>query len=393
VTAVVAGVGVTRFAARSRHSEAALAMTAITRALADAGLGPRDVDGVVRFDRDAVWEFDLTGGLGVRDLAFYDAVPSGPGSAPALLRLAAMAIATRRARVVVAYHAQNPLARGGGPGIFGDRLDAAVPFQTPFGIDGAVHAAALLVRRHLHAHRMPPAALAEIAVRSRRNAARNPRAIVRQLLSRAGYRRSAYVAEPIRTVDCAPPSAGAVCLVVTSGERARDLRRPAVHVLGSAQLVLPSWRQLDDWFRPGRAVAFRRARRALFGGAGVVPRDVDVACLYDVPAPLVLLGLEAWGLSGQRAVLNPHGGQLCEASLAGVNDLAEAVRQLRGEAANQVRGARVALVAGSPIESTSAVLLGTPTLSARRRASDRSRGSLPAASPRRPSASRPRPGR
>ena len=111
VTAVVAGVGRSRFSRRSGATEMSLAAQAIAAALRDAKLAPRDVDGVVRFDRDALWEYDLPGVCGVTNLGFYNAVPAGPGGAPALLRMAAMAITEGLASVVLCHHARDGVAR------------------------------------------------------------------------------------------------------------------------------------------------------------------------------------------------------------------------------------------------------------------------------------------
>src|SRR5581483_4270568 len=139
-SAVVAGIGATRFAVRSRASEAALAVRAIAAALSDAGLGPADVDGVVRFDREAVWEYDLAFALGITSIGFYNAVPFGAGAAPALLRLAALAIGEGLASVVLGWHARS--RRATLPPLVG-----AEQFQVPFGLDGTAAVCALLFRR------------------------------------------------------------------------------------------------------------------------------------------------------------------------------------------------------------------------------------------------------
>jgi len=125
------------------------------------------------------------------------------------------------------------------------------------------------------------------------------------------------------------------------------------------QAAVPSvTRHLPEWFarRPLETIA--RAAREMFRRARVRPGDVDVACLDAAASPLALLARRLYRV--ERARLNPHGGQLCEAALDGANDVVEAVRQLRGDASSPVRGARVALVAGSLLEPTSAALLAAP---------------------------------
>src|SRR5262249_27781280 len=156
--------------------------------------------------------------------------------------------------------------------------------------------------------------------------------------------------------------------VVSALERpGRPWRKP-VRVLGSMQAGIPSAsRHLEAWLASRRQGAVRAAARRLYREAGVRPAAVGGARRYAAPgAPRLRApdhsGLGDRGVAGlpRRPRVNPHGGQLAEAALDGINDLLEAVRQLRGEAASQVRGARVALVAGSPLEPTSAVLLGAP---------------------------------
>jgi len=328
--AVVVGVGQSRFSRRGGPTEHALAAQAIRAALRDARLAPSDVDGVVRCDRDALWEYDLPGVASMPALHFYNAVPLGPGSTPALLRMAAMAVTQGLATTVLCHHARD-----------GARRATPAP---------AVEAG-WLARRH----RVDDAAIARVTLAHRRAAARNPKALHRGLLTASDRRKSPYVAEPLRAVDLAVPASGAVVFVVTSAERAR--RRP-VRILGSMQAAVPSLaRHPSEWFARNPLDEIAAAARGMFRDARLRPADVDVACLNADASPLVPLALRVYRVSGAR--VNPHGGQLAEAALDGVNDVAEAVRQLRGDAASPVRGARIALVTGSLLEPTSALLLAT----------------------------------
>lgn len=361
-TPVVVGVGTTRFASRSPSSEASLGVAAILAALRDAQLAPRDVDGVVRFDREAVWEFDLTAGLGVRRLDFYNAVPFGAGSTPALLRMAALAIRQSLATVVVGWHARNRLPALPPP-------ESGAQWQVPFGVTAPSQAVALLTRRHMTTWGLGEDAIARASTLLRRHAARNPRALRRRPLTRAAHRRSPLVADPLRRADVAAEAAGACAFVVTSLERARDLPRRPVRILGSAQaLVPPAATQLGAWLGDGRERAMDGAAAALWRDARVRPSDADVVFLHDAASPLVPIGVEDWGLcprgegaafvAARRPVVNPNGGQVGEAALDGINNLVAAVEQVRGTARPQVSGVEVALVAGSALEPTSAVVLG-----------------------------------
>jgi acetyl-CoA acetyltransferase len=188
------------------------------------------------------------------------------------------------------------------------------------------------------------------------------------------------IAEPIRLFDCSLENDGAAAVVVTTLERARDLRQPAVRVLAQVQYGAPIHVQLSDFFattpaygeRDGGAVA---AARDLFGDAGVNRGDVDVAMVVEPFTCAVPLALEQYGFCGRgdggpfvasgatrwpdgALPVNTHGGSTAEAFVHGVNHLPEAVRQLRGTACNQVAGAEIAFVCGAISDPSGAVLLG-----------------------------------
>jgi hypothetical protein len=141
------------------------------------------------------------------------------------------------------------------------------------------------------------------------------------------------------------------------------VRHAAVRVLGSLQAAVPSAeRHLAAWLASRDAGVVRDAARRMFDEAALRPDDVDVACVYARPAALVGFALADLAVpnSDGRPRVNPHAGLPVAIGLDGVDDVLEAVRQLRGDAVRQVSGARVALVASSPLEPTSATLLGAP---------------------------------
>ena len=279
MTAVIAGIGRTPFTTGADVSATALAAEAIRAAVDDARIAWEHVDGVVRFDRVALWEYDLPGVMRLPALHYYGAVPDAPGSGPALVRLAAMAVTLGLASIVVGYHAR------------------AEP---------------------------RPALPAEVAD---------------------------VVGDEIES----PATQGGCAFVVKADG-------PGVRVLGSMQAAIPSAvRHFDAWRASRHAGAVRAAATRLFADAGLTPRSVDVTCVYAHPPGLVELTLADHGLAGLTAdQINPHAGSPDAAAVDGLDDLLEAVRQLRGDAANPVAGARFALVAGSPLEPTSSVLLGAP---------------------------------
>jgi acetyl-CoA acetyltransferase len=219
-----------------------------------------------------------------------------------------------------------------------------------------------MARRHMELYGTTSRDFAEIAVTTRRHAILNGRAIMSTPLSIEDHQSSRLIADPLRLYDCSLESDGAAAIVVSSAERARDLRQPRVVVLGVGEghPESPSAiTQRRDLTRLGTAVAARRA----FGMAGVTPEDIDVAEIYDCFTYIVLCQLEdlgfcakgeggafvrdgALGLGG-RLPTNTHGGLLSQAHMVGMNHVVELVRQLRGEAgAAQVVGAELGLVTG-----------------------------------------------
>jgi acetyl-CoA acetyltransferase len=218
------------------------------------------------------------------------------------------------------------------------------------------------------------------AVAQRFHASRNPDAIMRDAITLDDWRASRPIADPIRLFDCSLENDGAAAVLVTSLERARDLRQPAVSVLAQVQYGAPIHTQLCEFFATTAAFDERSsgavsASRRLFAHAGVTPSDVDVALIVDPFTVAVPLALEQYGFcergdggpfieSGATRwpegalPVNTHGGSNGEAFVHGVNHLPEAVRQLRGTACNQVDGAEVAFVCGAISDPSGAVLLG-----------------------------------
>lgn len=321
MTPVVAGIGEVRGTGASAPSAHALTAGAALAALRDAGLRIEDVDGVVRFDRVAAWEYDFPGVLRVRRLDWYAALPVGAGSAPASVGMAAMAVAQGRASVVLGWHARQSIA---------GRAAGVPPHAHGPETLGDLHStAAVVLRRWKYEHGVPDAALA-VACR--------------------------------RAADRAPLPAGAGAFVVAAAERLEPGRRPRVPVLDWIQVALPNaGRDLVSWFAPRYQRALRRSAAAFWRRNRLDPGAVGVAFLHADPPPLVLPGLEAWGFAPpgrwpRRPRVNPSA---LSGGLDGIHDVLEAVRHLRGDASMSRRRPRLAFVAGSLLEPTSAVLLGS----------------------------------
>jgi len=400
--ACLVGIGETRYAkwgGIADTSEYQLAMAAIQAAVADAGLTLDDVDGLASFADDRNDATFAAADLGLPELRYATMswLPGG-GWACAAIANAAMAVETGACEVVVVYRSlcQGQFHRfGQGPGgrpargparVAGPRrartlLDAHLGFTMPFGMFSPPIAYAMVLQRHMHRFGTTVEQMGRVAVTTRAHAARNPRAVMgTRPMTMEDYMASRLVSEPFRLFDCCLENDGACAVVVTTHERAVDLARAPVEVLAGAQgtprgfghgqysnVSMPD----DDYTSAGaRTVAGR-----LWARAGLGPRDIDVAQIYDHFTGLVLLSLEDFGFCGRgegggfaesgalawpdgALPTNTHGGSLSEAYIHGLNHVVEGVRQLRGESTCQVEGAETCLVTSAAGVPTSALVLG-----------------------------------
>jgi acetyl-CoA acetyltransferase len=380
--AAIVGIGATEFSKDSGRSELRLAVEAVRAALADAGLKPSDVDGLVTFTMDTTAEIALARELGCGELTFFSHIGYGGGAACATVQQAALAVTAGVADVVVCYRALNE--RSGHR--FGQVSRVAASAPTSSGVDNGWHypmglgtpaaTVAMVARRYQHTYGATSEDFGRVAVADRKHAATNPRAwFYQRPITLDDHQASRWIAEPLRLLDCCQESDGAVALVVTSTERARDLPntpaviRAAAQGSGPDQYVMTSYYRDDLTGLPEMGVVGRQ----LWRQSGARPDDIRTAVLYDHFTPYVLLQLEELGFCdrgearhfvadggielGGRLPVNPHGGQLGEAYIHGMNGIAEAVRQVRGTAVNQVDGDGPVLVtAGTGVPTSGLVL-------------------------------------
>ncbi|MCG5214356.1 lipid-transfer protein [Streptosporangium sp. KLBMP 9127] len=382
--AALVGIGATEFSKRSGRSELQLAAEAVFKALDDAGLAPSEVDGMVTYTQDTNQEISVARETGIGELSFFSRVHYGGGAACATVLQAAMAVATGAASTVVCYRAFNersgrrfgqPDARlGGEPSSQGMEMS----WHVPYGLMTPAAWVAMFARRYMHAYGARSEDFGRVAVAMRRHAATNPAAwFYERPITLAEHQASKWIVEPLHLLDCCQESDGAVALVVTSVERARDLRRVPVVVAaaaqgaGAEQMMMTSYYRDDMTGLPEMSVVGRK----LWEQSGMSPADIQTAILYDHFTPFVLSQLEELGFCGRgeardfvadggieidgRLPVNPHGGQLGEAYIHGMNGIAEGVRQIRGTAVNQVPGTRNVLVtAGTGVPTSGLILTG-----------------------------------
>jgi acetyl-CoA acetyltransferase len=381
--AAIVGIGATEFSKASGRSELQLACEAVLAAVADAGLTPSDVDGLVTFTADTNSEIHVARNTGMGDLHFFSRIGYGGGAACATVQQAAMAIATGVADVVVCYRAFNE--RSGeryGLGQADRAMDtgadrAAYSWMTPFGLNTPAQWVAMFARRYMHEYGATSEDFGRVAVVDRKHAATNPAAwFYGRPITLEEHQASRWIAEPLHLLDCCQETDGGQAVVLVSAERARDLPHPPVPVLAAAQGSGADQHMMTSYYRPSISglPEMGVVGQQLWAQSGLRPADMDAAVLYDHFTPLVLPQLEELGFCGRGEAkdfiadgnleldgalpTNTHGGQLGEAYLHGVNGIAEAVRLVRGTSANQPGPvSRVAVTAGTGVP-TSGLILG-----------------------------------
>lgn len=379
--AAVAGIGATDFSKDSGRSELQLSAEATLTALDDAGLAASDVDGLVTFTMDNSSEIALARELGMGELRFFSRISYGGGAACATVQQAAMAVATGVADVVVCYRGFNErsgqrfgqVQSWAAAQVNTNGLDNA--FSYPAGLSTPAATVAMQARRYMHEYGATSEDFGRVAVADRRHAAVNPHAWFHgRPITLEDHQASRMIADPLRLLDCCQESDGAVAIVVTSTERARDLRHGAVPVLAAAQGSATDQFVMTSYYRHDLGIPeMGVVGRELWRQSGLLAEEMDVAILYDHFTPYVLMQLEELGFCGRgeapgfvadgaieiggRLPVNTHGGQLGEAYIHGMNGIAEGVRQLRGASVNQVADARHVLVtAGTGVPTSGLVL-------------------------------------
>jgi acetyl-CoA acetyltransferase len=374
------GVGFTEFSSNSGVSTLSLAARAIKNALVDAGLSVADVDGLATFAvGDSVGPAQLAPALGLNDVSYYVNHRGGGSISHAIIGEAAMAVATGIATTVVCYRALNSRSEvrmsSAGRGRGNESMEEQ--YKNPYGWVMPVQAYAMAARQHMVKYGTKSEHWGAISVNQRAFAVKNDRATLRKPITLDDYLASRWIAEPFRLFDCCLESDGACAIVITSAERARDLRAKPVKI-AAAGWALGHSLMSNQWSDQTESAATFLAKR-LYTMAGIGPDEIDVAELYDCFTHSVLMQLEDYGFCpkgeggpfaasgaiglGGKIPTNTHGGFLSEAYIHGMNTLCEAVLQLRGECGDrQVLGAEVALSTGQPgviTGQTAGVLLRT----------------------------------
>ncbi|MCC4118223.1 transporter [Aromatoleum toluclasticum] len=368
--ACIVGIGETPFCRKpgSGLSEMGIQLKAAVAALEDAGLKAAQIDGILPFPNVGKAEA-FAASLGCENLRFAATLHMGGAAPVGSLRMAAMAVTSGAADYV--------MVPGGWNGYSGARVretaandvnsipggEIARDFYMPFGLTAPPQWYALMARRHMHEYGTTAEQLGAVALAMRKHAQLNPAALMHgKPLTMDDYLASPMIASPYRLLDCCVETDGAAAFIVTTVERARDLRQKPVYIMGAAAgqpYPADEITNRADFHRTGLTNAAPEAFRI----AGVTPADADFAQIYDCFTFEVIQQLEEAGFCkrgeggafvenggielGGRLPVNTHGGLLSQAHVLGIAHVVEAVRQLRGEAgARQVPDAEIGVVTG-----------------------------------------------
>jgi len=346
----ICGIGETTYRRGSEQSTRSLASWAVANAMSDAGMTAADIDGMLSYSgNDSTFAPHVATDLGIR-LNFYTDIFGGGSSTEALVGLAMGAIETGMCHTVAIFRSMNGYSdfRIGGTGARAAQpvrgLDLA---QVPFGMRSAGQNFAPTFMRHMYEYGTTSEQVAHVRVAHSKHASQNPKAFLKDRVTVADVVGPRWICKSLHLLDCCLGTDNATALIVTSAERARDLRRKPVYIMGVAGRVNKPRTDFHWAHGPITRVAGYHAKDIVFGQAGITPDDVNVTGSYDAFTFTTMLQLEEYGfckkgeggqyvssgiieLGGKRPN-NTSGSHLCEGYTHGISMVIENVRQLRGQ--------------------------------------------------------------
>ena len=368
--AAIVGIGETDYTRGATRPSAEMMLESVRLAIADAGLNPHDIDGLV-LPPVLITAEEVAANLGIEDLRYSVTVNMGGASPVTALQSAALAIAAGVAKnivVTVGWNGSSALrAKPGAKFVEAFTLPALERtlkgYYGPYGSASPVQMYAWIATRHMQLFDIGEEVMGAVAISARANAQFNDKAVTRgKPLDMESYLNSRWISHPFRLYDCCLETDGAAAVVLSSAEQAKDLPHAPAYIMAAAEghpYPADDIANRPDMFHIGLSNAAPQA----FAMAGLKPTDMDFLQVYDCFTYVVLLQLEALGLCERGAVgefikngnierggkfpMNTHGGLHSQAHVWGMNHVLEAVRQLRGDAGEvQVDNAELGLVTG-----------------------------------------------
>ncbi len=339
-------------------SQLGLQAGAAIAAMKDAGIGPKDVDGIACVGNPA----EVAWYLGMDPPSYVDGTSVGGCSFMLHVRHAVAAIEAGLAKTIVVTHGESGKSQLGRAGFGGGRQTMNAQYEGWTGVTGPPSMFTIPVKRYMKETGTTEEHLAAVAVAQREWAGKNPNAVMKDPITVDDVLNSRMIAYPFRLLMCCLVTDGAGALIITSADRAKDFPTKPVYILGTGESVeTPMVSQMKDLTRSG---AFRVAGPRAMSDAGITHKDVNHLMIYDAFAHLPIYGLEDLGFVGRgeagpfiaagntrpggKLPLNTNGGGLSytHSGMYGMYALQESVRQVRGTAAAQVPDVKVAVSHG-----------------------------------------------
>ncbi len=382
----IVGVGATDYYVRGKSWPRTIndmAAEAIMNACADAGISHKQIDGFSYYSTAGAGYLDkfdtasLMETLGMPHISYSATLTSGGGGCPGAIGLATAGLMNEDCTYSVTLMALQQLPQHRLGVVFG----ASAPnpensFLQPSGLVGPGHLMSVLARRHMHLYGTTQDAFGEVVMATRANTHNRPKAVRKNELTKEEYDASVMLADPLRRLDFCLETDGAVAVITTTMDRAKDCRHKPALVHACAHGGQREWGRAFAWMGmpdPHFASSGHKfTADRVWAQSGLSAKDMDVALIYDHFSPMVLMQLEDYGfcekgegndyvLSGKLRYdpatgmgvnggtpVNTHGGNLNEAYIIGMTHIVEGVEQVRGTAINQVKDAEFALVSGGP---------------------------------------------
>jgi acetyl-CoA acetyltransferase len=382
----IVGIGATDYYVRGKSWPRTIndmAGDAILKACEDAGISVNQIDGIAYYSTAGAGYLDkfdtasLMETLGIPYVGFSATLTSGGGGCPGAIGLATAGLMNQDCTYTVTLMALQQLPQHRLGVVFGSSApNPENSFLQPSGLVGPGHLMSVLARRHMHLYGTQPEAFKEIVQATRENALDRPKAVRRKPLSDEEYWNSPMLADPLRRLDFCLETDGAVAVITTTMDRARDCRHKPAVVHGVAHGGTREWGRAFAWMGmpdPDFASSGHKfVADRIWSQTGLTAKDMDVALIYDHFSSMVLMQLEDYGfcekgegsdyvLSGKirydkatrggvngGVPVNTHGGNLNEAYIIGMTHIVEGVEQVRGTTVNQVEDCEFALVTGGP---------------------------------------------
>ncbi len=381
----IAGIGATPFTKESGRTPMSQAVEACLSACEDAGLPPEMVNGMVTYSAEQNPEIELARNLGVKEMTHFSMVHHGGGAACGVIAVACQALYSGAADYVLCYRAFNERSwHRFGTGVQdrpagAEASEVSFSWSSPFGLVTPASWVAMFATRYMAEYGATSEDFGRVSVVDRGFAATNPYAhFFQRPITLEDHQNSRWIVEPLHLLDCCQETDGAQALLVTTAERAKDLKQKPAVIASAAQGVAEDQHMMRSYYRESLTgiPEMGLCANQLYRSSGLSADDIQTAIIYDHFTPLVLPQLEEFGFCERgeakdfirdgnlerdgRLPINTNGGQLGEAYIHGLNGIAEGVRQIRGTSLNQIGGVENVLATAGTAVPTSALILSQP---------------------------------